>query len=556
MKETNQKTNSSKIVSGNILDVINSRIFPGTIKILNGKISEIKKESHTYKNYLMPGLIDAHIHIESSMLPPSEFARIAAIHGTVAVVADPHEIANVMGIAGIRYMVENAARVPLKFYFGAPSCVPASPFETSGATLGPEEIEILLKCNRIHFLGEVMNIHGVLTHDPEIMQKIHFAQKYSKVVDGHAPGLKDKVLKKYFNAGISTDHECVDKNEALEKIRLGMKILIREGSAARNLEELLPLIEEYPESCMFCSDDKHPDELLKGHINDLVRKALNYGIDIMKILRAACLNPVLHYRLDLGLLRIGDPADFLIIDNLKDFKVLKTYIRGEAVAEEGASLIPCITPQVINNFRIREKSVVDFALPAKRGNLRVIEVIEGQLITQKSTTVPTIINGYVVPDVARDILKIAVVNRYQDSPIAIGFIRNFGLKKGAIASSVAHDSHNLIAVGVTDEELCRAINAIIKHKGGISAVSGKKEKILPLPIAGLMSDKDYSWVAEQYRRLDKAAKSFGSPLSAPFMTLSFMALTVIPHLKMSDKGLFDGDRFQFVNLFTPSSSSS
>ena len=536
-------------VSGNIVDVVNSRIYPGTVKIVAGRIAEIIEESHPYETYLVPGLVDAHIHIESSMLPPSEFARVAAIHGTVATVSDPHEIANVMGTAGVKYMVENAGTVPVKFYFGAPSCVPASPFETSGASLGAEEVRELLQWDSIKFLGEVMNVPAVLNSDPEMMQKIRFAQQYSKPIDGHAPGLLGKDLQTYVRTGISTDHECISKEEAREKISLGMKILIREGSAARNFKELISLVEEYPDSCMFCSDDRHPDGLVQGHINELVKMALSTGLDIMKVLKAACMNPVFHYHLDVGLLRRSDDADFLIIDNLKDFRVLKTYIRGDMVAEEGVSHIPRITPKVVNNFTIRKKSVSDFALPANKGNIRVIEVMEGQLITRKGTAVSKVTNGYVLPDVERDILKIAVVNRYQDAPVAISFIKNFGLKKGAIASSVAHDSHNIIAVGVTDEDICRAVNAIIQHKGGISIVSGEKGMILPLPIAGIMSDRDYIQVAEKYREMDRAAKSLGSLLSAPFMTLSFMALPVIPHLKLSDKGLFDGDRFQFVDVF-------
>jgi adenine deaminase len=543
------RENNTKHVSGNIVDVVNSRIYPGTVQIVNGRITDIREEPHPCKAYLVPGLVDAHIHIESSLLPPSEFARAAVIHGTVATVSDPHEIANVMGTAGVRYMVENAATVPVKFFFGAPSCVPASPFETSGATLGPEETEELLRWDQIHFLGEVMNVPAVLHEDPQMMRKIRTAQQYGQVIDGHAPGLRGKDLEKYVQAGITTDHECISKEEAREKISLGMKIQIREGSAARNFEELIPLVEEYPDSCMFCSDDKHPDGLVEGHINDLVKMALSTGLDIMKVLKAACVNPVLHYHLDVGLLRRGDDADFLVIDNLKDFRVLKTYIRGAMVAEEGVSRIPRITPKVVNNFTIRGKSVSDFALVAKKGNIHVIEVVEGQLITRKGTVVPKVADGYVVPDVERDILKIAVVNRYQDAPATIGFIKNFGLQRGAIASSVAHDAHNIIAVGVTDQEICRAVNAIIQNRGGISAVAGERETVLPLPIAGIMSDEDYNQVAAKYREMDRTAKSLGSPLQAPFMTLSFMALPVIPHLKLSDRGLFDGDTFQFVDVF-------
>jgi adenine deaminase len=541
--------NNTTTISGNIVDVVNSRVYTGTLKIVKGRIVDIIRESLRHETYLVPGLVDAHIHIESSMLIPSEFARVAAIHGTVATVSDPHEIANVLGTDGVTYMVENATRVPVKFYFGAPSCVPASPFETNGASLGKEEVEGLLHLDYIKFLGEVMNFPGVLNDDPVVMSKIRIAQKYSKLIDGHAPGLRGKALEKYACAGISTDHECVDREEALEKIRVGMKIQIREGSAARNFEDLIPILERHPESCMFCSDDKHPDELVRGHINNVVKRALNHGIDAMKVLKSASVNPVLHYGLDVGLLRVGDYADFLVINNLKDFTILQTYINGEMVAENGASLIPQTPSNVVNNFKIRGKTVADFALTAQRGNIQVIEAVEDQLITRRGIVTPKVVDGYVVSDVERDILKIAVVNRYQDAKAAIGFIKNIGLKKGAIASSVAHDSHNIIAVGVTDEEICRAVNLIIEQKGGISAVSGEREAVLPLPIAGIMSNGDYAQVAGKYHEMDRMAKSLGSPLHAPFMTLSFMALPVIPHLKLSDKGLFDGDTFQFVDVF-------
>lgn len=538
-----------KSLSGNIVDVLNSKIYPGTLKISNGRIIDIIRESSEYKNYILPGFVDSHVHIESSMLTPSEFARVAVIHGTVAAVSDPHEIANVLGVDGVKYMIENGKTTPMKFYFGAPSCVPASTFETSGASIGPEELEELLKLEEIKYLGEVMNFPGVLSGDSILHKKISIAKKYSKLIDGHAPGLRGKGLMQYIDAGITTDHECSTKDEALEKIRLGMKVQIREGSAAKNAKDLMSIIEEHCEDCMFCSDDKHPDDLVKGHINDLVKMALNSGIDMMKVLTVACVNPVLHYKLDVGILQKGDSGDFLVVDNLHDFKILSTYINGQIVAGEGKSLINKVPSTILNNFNVGKKKKVDFALPRNKGNINVIEAIDGGLITNKLILIPRIVNGYAVSDVERDILKIAVVNRYSEEEVAIGFIKNFGLKKGAIASSVAHDSHNVIAVGVTDEDICRAVNLIIENKGGISAISEEKEMVLPLPIAGIMSNEDYSEVVNKYGAIDNMAKSLGSTLYAPFMTLSFMALLVIPKIKLSDMGLFDSEKFQFINIF-------
>jgi adenine deaminase len=536
-------------VAGNIVDVLNSDIYPGTIRISDGRIVDIIRDNGKYETYIVPGLIDAHFHVESSMLVPSEFARFAAIHGTIATVSDPHEIANVLGVAGVRYMIENAQTVPVKFYFGAPSCVPATDFETSGAVIGPEQIEELLRMEEIKYLAEVMNFPGVIHDVPDVMKKIKIAKEYSKVIDGHAPGLKGKGLKKYIGAGISTDHECISREEGLEKIQHGMKIIIREGSAARNFDELIPLVEDHPDMCMFCSDDKHPDELVHGHINDLVRRAFDYGLDVMKVLRVACVNPVIHYNLDVGLLRKGDHADFLVVNNFKNFHVLKTYINGTVVAEDGVSLIPRKQILIVNNFNTGQKNVNDFLLEYHGGTINVIEAIDGQVITDRLTVNPKVTERFVSSDIEQDILKIAVVNRYRDVKVVTGFIKNFGLKKGAIASSVAHDSHNIIAVGDNERNICRAVNLVIKNKGGISAVSNDTEVIMPLPVAGIMSDKEYTVVVEKYVQLNKTAKNFGSQLHAPFMTLSFMALPVIPKLKMTDKGLFDGEHFQFISVF-------
>ncbi len=535
--------------SGNIVDVLNSEIYPGTIHISNGYITGIEREITSYDVYIIPGFIDSHIHIESSMLVPSEFARVAVIHGTVAVVSDPHEIANVLGVEGVKYMVENADSVPLKFYFGAPSCVPATEFESSGAVIGLPEIENLLRMNEIKYLAEMMNFSAVINNDKLVHEKIQLAKKYNKPVDGHAPGLRGSELQKYINAGITTDHETISKEEGLEKILRGMKILIREGSAAKNFDELITLVDQYPESCMFCSDDRHPDDLVNGHINELVKKAVKLGLDIFKVLRAASVNPVFHYGLDVGLLRVGDAADFLMVNNLKDFKIIRTIIKGNVVAESGKTDIKKNRIEIVNKFNVKEKNIDDFLVPAKSDSIRIIEAHDGQIITGETKEIALIEKGYAIAAPSRNILKIAVVNRYDETKPAVGFIKNFGLMEGAIASSVAHDSHNIIAIGTTDEEICRAINLIIKNRGGLCAVSSKKEVILPLPVAGIMSDKEYNVVAEKYIELDHTAKELGSVLQSPFMTLSFMSLLVIPELKISDRGLFDSEAFKFTDLF-------
>ena len=536
----------TKTVSGNIVDLLGLEVFPATLEISEGRIAEIIREDRKFATYILPGFVDSHIHIESSMLLPSEFARLAVLHGTVAVVSDPHEIANVLGIDGVRYMIRNGQETPLKFYFGAPSCVPATTFETSGAVIDPEQVEDLLKEEEIKYLSEMMNFPGVVNNAPVVAKKIEMAKRYSKPIDGHAPGLRGKDLKKYVEAGISTDHECLTKEEALEKIGLGMKIQIREGSAAKNFAQLIPIIEEHAQSCMFASDDRHPDDLIKGHINELVKRALRLGYDRMKVLRCACLNPVFHYGLDVGLLQKGDRADFVIIDNFESFNILKTYINGEKVAENGKALFPQVPAEIVNNFQAEKKEVRDFQLNKTGETINVIEAIDGQLITERVQVRPKVIDDYLVSDTKRDILKITVVNRYRNAPPAIGFIKGFGLREGAVSTSVAHDSHNIVAVGVSDEDICRAVNKVIENRGGLTVVCGDLCQTLPLPIAGLMSDKDGFEVARQYAKLDSLTKGLGSKLKSPFMTLSFMALLVIPKIKLSDKGLFDGERFEFI----------
>lgn len=535
-------------ISGNIVDLVQRKIYPGTITVKNGIIASITPEpSKTYSQYLMPGFIDAHVHVESSMLVPSKFARLAVVHGTVATISDPHEIGNVLGIEGIRYMIQNGKKVPFHFYFGASSCVPATTFETAGATVTAEEIRKLFEEDGLKYLSEMMNYPGVLARDPLVMDKIEVAKKYGRPVDGHAPGLRGADAEHYIAAGISTDHECFTLEEALDKVKFGMKILIREGSAAKNYEALHTLLKTHPQLVMFCSDDKHPHELVEGHINQLVKRSIiNHGYELFDVLRSACYNPIIHYKLDVGYLQVGHPADFIVVDNLQDFTIKQTFIRGKLVAENGKSLIASVKADVVNHFHTSLKKISDFSLPAKEESIRVIQAFDGQLITDSFVAAPKIVSGQIVSDPSRDILKLVVVNRYADAPIAVGFINNFGLKMGAIASCIAHDSHNIIAVGVNDQDICEAVNAIIKAKGGISLANSEQVELLPLPVAGIMSDEDGYEVAERYSRIDAQAKELGTSLHAPFMTLSFMALLVIPSLKLSDKGLFDGTTFALI----------
>ena len=535
-------------IQGQIVDIQNRRVYAGEITVENGKITSIIEKNHDVQHYIMPGFIDSHIHVESSMLVPSEFAKIAVLHGTVATISDPHEIANVLGAAGVYFMIENGKKVPFKFHFGAPSCVPATTFESAGATIDSDGIKELMASPDIYYLAEMMNYPGVLFDDAEVLKKIEWAKHFNKPVDGHAPGLRGESAKKYISAGISTDHECFTFEEAEEKLSLGMKILIREGSAAKNFEALIDLLPENYENMMFCSDDKHPDDLIVGHINLLCARAIAKGLDVFKILQAACVNPVNHYKMNVGLLKENDAADFIVVEDLVDFKVKQTYINGELVAQNGESFVKHVPFETPNNFNITSKEISDFEVSGSGSKIRVIEALEGQLITNELHHQSLIVDGKIVSDTENDILKMAVVNRYQNTKPAIAFIKNFGLKKGAIASSVAHDCHNIVVVGTSDEEICNAVNLIIKNTGGVCAVNGAENKMLPLPVAGIMSDKNGWETGKLYQEIDAMAKELGSNLKAPFMTLSFMALLVIPDLKLSDKGLFSGNTFSFVDL--------
>jgi adenine deaminase len=544
-------------ITANLVDILNKKIYPAEVVVENKiikSITPIPNSQFPIPNYILPGFIDSHVHVESSMLIPSEFARLAVVHGTVATISDPHEIANVCGMQGVEFMIENGKQVNFKFNFGAPSCVPATIFETAGAALNSDDVKKLLQRDEIKYLSEMMNFPGVLFKDDEVLKKIKYAQELGKPVDGHAPGLRGETAKQYIDAGIYTDHECFTKEEALDKLSYGMKILIREGSAAKNFEALIDLLNDYPDMIMFCSDDKHPDSLVINHINALCTRAVAKGIDIFKVLQAACINPIHHYKLDVGMLRVGDIADFIVAEDLVNFNIKATYINGELVAENGKSFIQSKQVEPINQFDCNEIIADDLIVTSKdfpNATIPVIEALDGQLITKRIEVLRDILldtsSQFLIPNTQHDILKMVVINRYHNAPIAKCFIKNFGLKKGALASTVAHDSHNIVAVGIDDISLAKAINLVIQAKGGVSATNETKSMIVALPVAGLMSAEDGYKVAADYTAIDKMTKDdLGSTLLSPFMTLSFMALLVIPHLKLSDKGLFDGDKFQFI----------
>jgi len=536
-------------LSGHLVDLHARQIRPATVHVADGVIARIESAEDVPERYLLPGFVDAHVHVESSMLTPSEFARAAVVHGTVGTVSDPHEIANVLGMEGVEYMIADGKRVPFHFAFGAPSCVPATPFETAGATLDADDVARLLDRDDVPYLSEVMNYPGVLNGDPDTMAKIEAAIERGKPRDGHAPGLRGDDARAYAAAGIQTDHECFAIDEARDKLGAGMTIAIREGSAAKNFDELIPLMDEAPDRLMFCSDDKHPDSLVESHIDALVRRALEAGHDRFDVLRAACVRPVEHYGLDIGLLREGDPADFIVVGDLDAVDVHETYVRGQPVAAGGATQIERVASPVVNRFAASPVDPEAFAVPADGEQIRVITAVDNQLVTGEEVVDAPVENGHVVADPSRDVLKLTVVNRYEDAAPAVAFIRGFGLQEGALASSVAHDSHNVVAVGTSDAAIARAVNAVIDAQGGISAASASETRVLPLPIAGLISDRPYDEVARRYTTLSRFAQdALGSAMDSPFMTLSFMALLVIPQLKLSDQGLFDGDAFDFVDL--------
>ena len=537
------------MLKGNLLNLFTEEIYPAEVEIQDGKIKCIQEINGEFKNYILPGFIDAHIHVESSMLTPSRFAEAVVPHGTTAVVADPHEIANVLGLGGINYMMRDASTVPLRFFFTAPSCVPATPFETSGAVLGPEEIDELLQMDNVVALGEMMNFPGVIGDDPIVTEKIKLAHKHSKPVDGHAPLLSGDDLCKYIAAGISTDHECSRLEEALEKKKLGMKIMIREGSSARNLEELWSGGGEF-----LVSDDRHPGDLLEGHLDQTLKKAVQLGMDPVETIRMVTVNPASHYQLDTGVISPGKRADQVLVDDLEKFKVKKVLINGELVAQEGKVLFKVQPTPIENTFQLSDTKPSDFEIYANISNatnkakVRVIKVIEGQLLTEESEAALKIVDNILKPYLEEDILKIAVVERYGSNNIFNAFVNGFGLKEGAIASSVAHDSHNIIVVGTNSQDMAVAVNNLKKNRGGLVVVRDDEVHSLKLPIAGLMSTMNAPDVSNQLTQLHDVVEDMGSNLTSPFMTMSFMALLVIPRLKISDKGLFDVENFHFVDV--------
>lgn len=536
-------------ICGNIIDIYKRKIYKGCLEINHDVIKDLYGEDNEEEKYILPGLIDSHIHIESSMLVPSRFAEAAVKHGTVAVVSDPHEIANVMGKEGVEFMIDNGKEVPLKFYFGAPSCVPATPFEESGGKIGIKEIRELMDKEEVKYMSEMMNFPGVINNEKEVIEKIKIAKEVNKPVDGHAPGIIGEKLKRYIEAGISTDHESISLAEAREKIERGMKIQIREGSAARSLDKMHYLLAEKPDRLMICSDDLHPEMLEKGHINLLVKRLLGYGYDIFDILKIVIINPVIHYGLDTGMLRKGDKADFIIIDNPEEFNVLETWINGKKVYDGKNILFESPVVRPLNNFNSTPVKADDIKLSKKKGKVRVIDAVDGELVTGVYEWEIKERKGMLQPDTDKDILKIVVKDRYKDSDPSVAFVKGFGLKKGAFASSIAHDSHNIIAVGADDRSICRAINGVIEMAGGLVVSDQDKCSDIPLEIGGIMADVPCGTMAERYDKLTNIVQNMGCQLKSPFMTLSFMALLVIPELKLGDRGLFDVNKFEFVDLY-------
>ncbi|MBN2864305.1 MAG: adenine deaminase [Bacteroidales bacterium] len=535
------------MTEANLIDIHERKIYPARIISSGNCISKIEKLDYSVGNYVLPGLIDAHIHIESSMTTPGSFAIAAVSRGTTGVVSDPHEIANVLGIEGVKYMIADSEKVPLKFWFGAPSCVPATPFESAGAVIGHEKVRELLEMVKIKYLAEMMNYPGVINKDTEVMAKIDHARQLGKPVDGHAPGLTGENLEKYIRSGISTDHECSTLQEALEKISLGMKILIREGSAARNLSALKSLINSDPEMVMLCSDDMHPEMLVKRHLDKIIAQLISEGSDLFNVIRSCTLNPAQHYRLEAGLMQEGDPADFIVVNDYHKMDVLETWINGEKVYDRGKVLFDYEGREAVNKFLCSEITEQEIKIRRDADRMKVIVAYDGELLTGsilKNTGSAASIN----PDTVNDILKIVVKDRYNDAPPAVGFITGFGLKKGAFAGSVAHDSHNIICIGTNDRDIVSAVNEIVRIKGGLVVAENDLISSLPLPVAGIMSLRPLTEVAKEYEELSAKVKSMGCKMAAPFMTLSFMALLVIPELKLSDKGLFDVNSFCYVPL--------
>lgn len=535
-------------ISGQFVDIHKRDIYPAVISISGGKIESVERTNSAPDIYILPGLIDSHIHIESSMITPGAFAMAAVKHGTCGVVSDPHEIANVLGITGVEFMINDAEKVPLNFFFGAPSCVPATKFESNGANMDHTIVRKLLERNDIRYLSEMMNFPGVIYKDSEVLKKLDCAKELNKPIDGHAPGLSGELLRKYIAAGISTDHECSNLAEAKEKISLGMKILIREGSAAKNLDSLKDLFNTNPDKVMLCSDDLHPETLQERHINKLIAGLISEGYNEFDVIRSATINPSEHYGLEAGMLRRGDSADFILVDTLKKMNVHETWIKGEKVFADGTVFFKYNGSSPVNSFNCKPVIESDIQVKRKHDKIRIIVAVEGELLTQEiqgssGTT------EYVKSDISNDVLKIVVKDRYKDLPPAIGFIKGFGIKKGAFASSIAHDSHNIIAVGTNDRDLINSINEIVALQGGLAVSDDGTVNSIQLNIGGIMTTRSCEEIAHDYDNLNHLVSSMGCRMKAPFMTLSFMALLVIPDLKIGYRGLFDVKKFEQVSLF-------
>jgi len=536
-----------KKIKGNIVDIELSQIYFGELLVEEGVLVGKNKLGEVgVGGFVLPGLVDSHVHIESSMLVPQEFACLALRRGVVSVVADPHEIANVCGFRGVEYMFRNADVDWFKFYFGVPSCVPATRFETSGESLGFAEVGQLMGSEEVVSLAEVMNFPGVVNGDKDLLAKIDVALRCGKVVDGHAPGLVGADLKRYVAAGVGTDHECMSVGEAKEKIDAGMMVQIREGSAARNFDNLAPLFNGDVSKLMVCNDDAHPDDLLEGYMDERLKRGVALGYDLFDLLKVFVANPVDFYGLDVGKMRVGDKADFCVVDDLRGFNVQRTYVNGQLVYD-GEVLVNPEPVEVINNFKASEVCVEDLDVELK-DKLNVIDLQDGELYTVKFQFDVSKFAG-AQNSIENDVLKLVVLNRYEEGvKPSVAYIRGFGFKTGAIASTVAHDSHNIVAVGTSDELLVKAINKVVGMKGGIVAVDTDVDEGIQLEVAGLMTRKSGVEVAQEYQKLNEIVKGFGSKLRAPYMSLSFMCLLVIPELKLSDKGLFDGTKFEFVDV--------
>jgi adenine deaminase len=517
---------------------------------------EAKKIVDVDSRYVAPGFIDSHVHIESSMACVAEFARAVLVHGTTTVAADPHEIANVLGSAGIEYMLQSAEHQPMNLYFTLPSCVPATDMETSGARLTAEDLRPFLRKEKIVALAEMMNYPGVLMRDPAVLSKITTARQQKKPVDGHAPGLKGRKLHAYIAAGVQSDHECTTEQEAREKLAAGMVIMIRQGTGAKNLQALLPAINATTSRrMMWCTDDRHPNDLIQeGHIDSIVREAIQSGLDPHLAIQMATLNPADYFGLShLGAIAPGRQADLVVFSDIKKPVIEQVYCQGILTAENGkirAEVQFPATGTVAPAMHIDVQNV-DFSMPAEQGRIRVIEIVSDQLITRQRIEATPVKNHQAVSEPSKDLLKIAVVERHRGTGnIGRGYIKGFGLKQGALASSVAHDSHNIIVVGTADEDMQAALEAVVEMGGGLAAVSnGRLLAGLALPIAGLMSLEPVRTVRDQLERLIEIAHELGTTLQDPFMTLSFMALPVIPELKLTDMGLIDVSKFEVVPLF-------